>query len=100
MPGSYIDKRSFALNFKSKKIAPDAWPRHFVRVDSETNWPPYNLARHIAFQTWMANAIHRTDLMILHTKYWDNMPEALDPLVSESAMMLDKKSDDDMDLPF
>lgn len=61
-----------------KEVAPTAWPRHNIKIDSSNILKPFSLFRHMWLQTWMANVELRNEFMILDVNNWDFQPEALD----------------------
>lgn len=72
-------KRALALkDTRGREVAKDAWPHHTITLDNGTKLKGGNLARHMIFQTWMANVEHRNKYMILDPVDWDKIPEPFD----------------------
>lgn len=61
-----------------KPVAPTAYPRGNVKLDSKDKLSPGDPFRHIWLQTWVANVELRNEFMILDVNDWDLVPEALD----------------------
>lgn len=67
---------------------------------NDISWTASAWIRHIVLQTWMAHATKRNKYMILDINNWDNIPDALDEVLTSTVGNKQNKKDKSEDIPF
>ena len=86
-----ICRRNALVTKTGKPVAPTAYPRGNIKLDSKEILNPSEPFRHIWLQTWVANVELRNEYMILDVNNWDSMPKALDAVFQPKVEVEEKQ---------